>query len=319
MDSQAAAVPAAAQGAAAGPLAAPVSGERRELSGSYGHIVYYQAQPDGSAAAQPPLLLVHSINAAASAAEVRPLFEAQRALRPTYALDMPGYGLSERSERVYTVRMMTDALLAVAREAARIHGGPIDALALSLSSEYLARAASEEPQLFRSIALVSPTGLNRVRPYDGPPGSDRGKPWLYRIFTSRFLGERLFRQLTRPGVIRYFLEKTWGRKEIDETLWAYCCETVRQPGAARAPFYFLGGYLFSADISRVYQSLALPVWMCHGVRGDFVDYRYTPAIEARPNWKVQIFQTGALPFFELPEEFARGYQQFLEGAFGKRA
>jgi pimeloyl-ACP methyl ester carboxylesterase len=194
----------------------------------------------------------------------------------------------------------------------------VDALALSLSCEYLARAASEEPGLFRSLALVSPTGFNRARPFDGPPGSTRGKAWLYKLLTSRLLGEGLFRQLTRPSVIRYFLQRTWGRKEIDETLWAYCCKTVREPGAANAPFYFLSAFLFSADISTIYQSLTLPVWLSHGVRGDFTDYRYTRAVETKPNWRVQIFSTGALPFFEVPDEFARGYAQFLGAYFGTR-
>ena len=47
----------------------------------------------------PPLLLVHSVNAAASAAEVRPLHEHYRATRTVLSLDLPGYGFSDRSDR----------------------------------------------------------------------------------------------------------------------------------------------------------------------------------------------------------------------------
>ncbi|GAB4204505.1 MAG: hypothetical protein OHK0022_29750 [Roseiflexaceae bacterium] len=57
-----------------------------------------------------PLLLIHSINAA-SAYEVRPIFEHFQASRRVYALGLPGFGFSERSNRDYTPRLFTDALL----------------------------------------------------------------------------------------------------------------------------------------------------------------------------------------------------------------
>lgn len=47
----------------------------------------------------PPLLLVHSVNPAASAAEVRPLFDHYRATRTVFALDLPGFRFSDRSDR----------------------------------------------------------------------------------------------------------------------------------------------------------------------------------------------------------------------------
>jgi pimeloyl-ACP methyl ester carboxylesterase len=295
------------------PLPPALPGERHVLDGALGRVVFYAAGPAGGASAEPPLLLIHSINAAASAAEVRPLHEHYRSHRAVYAVDLPGYGLSDRSVRPYTPRLMTDAILAVAAEVQRLHQQPLDAVAVSLSCEYLARAAQESPGLFRSVALVSPTGFNCRRPLEGPSGSTRGKRWLLRLLSSPLWGGALFGLLTRPSVIRYFLQRTWGAKQIDEGLFAYCCLTTRQPGAENAPFYFLSGFLFSADISRVYQSLPIPVWMAHGVRGDFVDYRYRRAIEQKPNWTVEVFQTGALPYFEQLEPFVCSHQAFLDG------
>lgn len=295
------------------PLPAALSGERHELNGPLGRIVFYVAGPHSGATAPTPMLLIHSINAAASAYEMRPLYEHYRADRPVYALDLPGYGQSDRSARTYTPRLMTDAVLAVAREVQRLHGKRLDAVALSLSCEYLARAAHEDPGLFRSATLISPTGFNRIRPLEGPPGSNRGKSWLLSLLSFRVWAASLFALLTRPGVIRYFLQRTWGSKLIDEGLFEYCCLTTRQPGAANAPFYFLSGFLFSGDINAVYESLQLPVWMAHGVRGDFVDYRYSWAVKQKANWTVQSFQTGALPYFERLEEFVHGYESFLAG------
>lgn len=263
----------------------------------------------------PPLLLVHSVNAAASAAEVRPLHEHFRATRTVYAMDLPGFGASERSDRPYTPRLMTDAILAVVDEVRRRHGArPIDALAVSLACEFLARAAAERATAFRSLALVSPTGFSGDRRRRGAPGSTYFMRWLHRLLRGPGWGGALFRALTRPSVIRYFLRRTWGRREIDETLWAYDVVTARQPGAEHAPLYFLSGGLFSADIHDVYEAITVPTWMVHGVRGDFTDYRGAAIVGDRPGWEFREMSTGALPYFERPDEFIEAYEAFLRGA-----
>ena len=303
------------KGAASGQsLPPPLAGERRDLDTVAGRLATYAAGPaaDGSAPHSPPLLLVHSINAAGSAYEVSPIWDRYRTQRTVYAFDLPGYGLSDRTDRLYTPRLMTDAILAVADDIrARHGGGPIDVLALSLSSEFLARAASERPEVFRSIALVSPTGFDSRGPREGPPGSDRGMPTLYKAFTFGLWRAPLFHLLTSRVSIRYFLEKTWGSKAISEGLFAYDVLTTHQPGAEHAPYAFISGFLFSNDITRVYDGLALPVWMVHGVRGDFVDYRGKTLVQDRPNWTIDVLETGALPQFEMIDAFATRYDAFL--------
>jgi hypothetical protein len=260
-----------------------------------------------------PLLLVHSINAAASAAEMRPLHEHYRAMRQVFSMELPGYGFAERSDRTYTPRLMTDAIHAMTKEIRRRCGdGPIDALALSLPSEFLARAAVESPAAYRSLALVSPTGFDDRRERSGTPGTTLARPWLYGALRGPGWGSALFRGLTRPGVIRYFLRRTWGADAIDEGLWEYSVVTTRQPGAEYAPLHFLGGGLFSADIHAIYDRLELPVWVAHGVRGDFTNYRRKAMFAQRPNWSFTVFQTGALPHFEVREQFTAEYGAFLQ-------
>jgi Alpha/beta hydrolase family len=283
-----------------------VTGERLALQSPAGRLSLYVAGEG------PPMLLVHSVNAAASAAEVRPLHEYYRTRRTVFSLDLPGYGFSERSDRAYTPRLMTDALLAAVGEIQRRHGPvAVDALACSLSCEFLARAALEAPEAFASLALVSPTGFAGGRSLRAAPGTTRGMPWLYRTLRGPGWGGPLFRGLTRPGVIRYFLRRTWGSREIDEALWRYAVVTAQQPGAQYAPLHFLSGGLFSADIQTVYEHLSLPVWMSHGVRGDFTDYRGKTIVAQQPNWQFTVFPTGALPFFEVCEQFCLAYDRFL--------
>ena len=287
-------------------LAPALPGDRIEIASAAGRLTLYAA---GEGA---PLLLIHSINAAASAAEVRPLQAHYRSTRRVYCLDLPGFGLSERGDRHYSPRLMTDAVLAAAAEVRQQSGGAaVDALALSLSSEFLARAAAEAPHLFRSLALVSPTGFSGRRTLRRPPGTTLYKPWLYRTLRGPGWGGAVFRTLTRPSVIRYFLRRTWGSDQIDEALWRYDVQTARQPGAEFAPLLFLSGELFSGDMHMLYESLALPVWMSHGVRGDFTDYRAQSIVENRPNWRFTVYPTGALPHFELPGPFCADYDTLL--------
>ena len=262
-----------------------------------------------------PLLLVHSINAAGSAAEVRPLYEHCGATRTVFAIDLPGYGHSLRSDRAYTPRVMTDALHAVAAQVRqRCGGAPLDAMALSLSCEFLARAASEAPAHWGRLALVSPTGFNGRADRRGAPGSTRAVPGMLRLLRQPLWEQALFRGLTRPGVVRYFLERTWGSKAIDEPMLQAALVSAKAPGARFAPLHFLSGGLFSADIHSVYDALRGPVWACHGVRGDFTDYRGMALVPAVAGWQRTVYPTGALPYFEVPEAFNADLDRFLAGA-----
>ena len=135
-------------------------------------------------------------------------------------------------------------------------------------------------------------------------------PLFHSILT--LSGRPFFDLLTSKPSIRYFLNKTWGSKDIDEGLLEYDYLTTHQPGAQQAPYAFVAGYLFSKDIQVVYRSLRLPVWMVHGVRGDFTDYSKSSRFDGRPNWSMQAFQTGALPHFEVLDQVTRSYDAFLE-------
>ena len=291
------------------PLAFPA--ERRDLDSPAGRLSLYCARPDGAGNGLPPLLLVHSINAAGSAAEVAPLFAHYRQQRAVYALDLPGFGFSDRSDRPYTVRLMTDALHAALVAVQAEQGGvAADVLALSLSCEFAARASCETPQLIRRLAMVSPTGFSRKKRRYGPAGSVVGPPWLLRLLRWPRWSEGVYRTLTRPAVIRYFLARTWGSDAIDEALWRYDLLTTRQPGARFAPLYFVSAQLFSADINTLFEALTDPVWVSMATRGDFTDYQGRTTVANRSNWEFHAIDGGALPYFEDLAGFTRRLDPF---------
>ena len=286
-----------------------LGGDLRETSRRAGRLAYYVAG-DG-----PPLLLVHSINAAASAYEVKPVFERMAAHRRVYAVDLPGYGHSDRSDRYYDIRLFTDAVHDMLDVIAEDTGpGPIDALALSLSSEFLARAAVERPERVRTLAFVTPTGFSKgsTKAHGGiRTKTSREVPGVYRFVGFPLWGPKLYDLLVSRRSIRYFLERTWGSKDIDDGMVDYDYLTAHQPGARFAPFAFLSGRLFSRDVRDLYARLSVPVWMPHGTRGDFKDFSGVDWLKDKPNWRPQPFDAGALVHFERPDEFLSAYLDFL--------
>lgn len=289
-----------------------IDAELRETNRRAGRLAYYV---DGSG---PPMLLVHSINAAGSAYEIKPVFEHFRQSRRVFAPDLPGFGQSGREARDYDIALyvaaIEDMLDAIQADAG---GGRVDALALSLSAEFLARVAAENPARFRTLALVTPTGFRRGSDsLRGPEGSTREIRTLSAIVNVPLWRGALYRGLVRPGVIRYFLRRTFGSDDIDEGLARYDDLTTHQPGAEHAPLAFLSGRLFSGDIRSVYERLALPVWLAHGTRGDFADFSEADWAKARANWRVTPFDTGALPHFEQADDFFAGYAEFLAAGTG---
>lgn len=301
------------------PLPVPLGGTHVRLNiGEVPLALYCLTTPTQSRALPfSPVLLVHSINASASAFEVKPLYDHYGKTRPTYALDLPGYGLSDRSDRPYTLRLMTDALLeALAHIRIQHPGAAVDVLGVSLSCEYVARAACEMPDVIRRIALISPTGFSGSKRYRGAPGSSRGIAWLYRLLSNPKWSGGLFNTLTQPTVIRYFLKRTFGTEKIDEALWRYDVLTTRQSGAKHAPLYFLSAYLFAADINTMYESLTCPVFVSMATRGDFTDYQGRTAVSDRPNWQFHSVEGGALPYFENVAGFTAKLDQFFSSDFG---
>lgn len=291
-----------------GPVLPPaLPGEHRELYGRAGRMGCYVS---GSG---PPMLLVHSINAAGSAYEVRPIFLHAIASRRVWAVDLPGFGTSDRSDRRYDIDLYVsavhDALDGIAADSG---DGPVDCLAVSLGSEFVARAIIERPERARTLTLVTPTGFSRSYAKGaGRPGQTREVPGLHAFFTVPLWSQACFDLLVSRRSIRYFLRRTFGSAEIDEGLVDYDYLTTHQPGARHAPYAFVSGRLFSSDIQRVYEALALPVWVPHATRGDFCDFSAADWARHKPNWRFDALPTGALPHFERPGEFMAGLDRFL--------
>lgn len=293
------------------PLTPAINATRRRLrTAEAGEINYYADEH----AAGRPLVLVHSINAAASAYEMRPLFEHFRGQRPVYAPDLPGFGFSERSDRVYSPKLYASALLALLEEI-RERGEAADVVALSLGSEFAARAALERPELVHSLALISPTGLTartQMNRSERATTSQTGGQ-LYRLFRFPLWSQAFYDLLASRPSIRYFLKMSFVG-EPDRGLVDYAYATAHQPGARFAPLAFISGRLFSPDIREaVYEQLTIPVLAIYD-QDAFVRFDTLPdVLERNPNWRsARLIPSKGLPQFERLEDTAAALSTFWQ-------
>lgn len=278
------------------PLSAAIDAEKQHFLGARTtRFMNYYA--DNTAAEGRPLVLIHSINAAASAYEMKPIFQHYRGLRPVYALELPGFGFSERSDRTYSVQLFKDAILDFLAD---VVGQPADVVALSLSCELMAHAALEAPAHFHSLVMISPSGFtsreNKGRSQSAAgDASDR----LYALFSNPVWSQAFYDLVATRRSIRYFLQQSF-EGPVDESLIHYSYATAHQPGARYAPLYFVSGKLFSPRIrEEVYEKLTLPVLVLYD-RDAFVRFDTLPNLAIQhENWEARrIAPTKGLPQFE---------------------
>ncbi len=297
------------------PLPLALNAERRTFaSHAAGVLSYYRSRPE-NAANQRPLVLIHSINAAASAYEMRPIFDHYRGTRPIYALDLPGFGFSERSDRRYTPNTFSEAIADLLRTQVK-EDQPIDMIALSLGCEFAASVALALPERVHSLTLISPTGLSGQAANSVQQAQGRGiSELLYRTFAFPLWSQALYDLLATRTSIRYFLKQSFEGLP-DEGLIAYAYATAHRQGARYAPLHFISGKLFSPDIlERVYSQLHVPTLVIYD-QDAFSDFSALPALMANNIcWQAErITPTRGLPHFERMAEVAAVLDDFWQRA-----
>jgi pimeloyl-ACP methyl ester carboxylesterase len=257
-----------------------------------------------------PALLIHSVNAAASHAEMSALAHELSRDRRVYNLDLPGFGDSARPGLRYDIPRFVAAIHAAVSAIRRIEGErAVHAVALSLSCEFLARAAVEKPASFATLTFITPTGFQTgAGALTGEKGSTLERTWLAKLVAQPRIGRRFYELLTLPASIRFFLKRTFGSNHVDPLVLAAALRNSRAEGAEHAPLAFVTGRLFSGDVTTLYKRLELPVWAPYGTKGAFSDMSASAWTRTRANWRLQAVNSGAMPHVEHPESFAAEFR-----------
>lgn len=256
----------------------------------------------------PPILLIHSLHAAASSFEWRFNVDELAKDHTVCTIDLLGFGCSDRPNVRYSARLFT-TLIADAAE--YLVGGPCVLVANSLSAAYAIVLGARDPAHFPALVLVQPTGLVRLN-----RGASTGGGFARLAIDSPVVGTALFNALVSRRSLRYHLERLYAHDELvtDDMLDAYYL-TAHQPGAKYAPSAFLSGYL-NIDIRNALRRLmqpALLVWGELAVEAPVEDARGFTLLKQDLELAV-IDRVGDLPHDERPAEF-----NHIVGAFVRQS
>jgi pimeloyl-ACP methyl ester carboxylesterase len=248
----------------------------------------------------PTVVLVHSINAAASAHEMRNPFRMLAETHRVVAFDLLGFGDSDRPKQLYTADLYIELIRDIVRELAT----PVTVIVVSLSSAYVLAAAAQEPALFKQITVVCPTGLEDLV-VPSQPGA------AYHLLASPF-GAAVFHALVSRRSMDYFLgSMTYANPDAcDRTMRDMYYRTGHQPGARWAPICFVSG-LLNCDLRPLIRQITVPVQIVWGRYARTTPVtRMSTFAAALPNAQLNVLDAGMAVQDEVPEQFMAAVKQF---------
>ena len=250
-----------------------------------------------------PLLFIHSINAAPSAIELKPLFTHFQLSRPVFAPDLPGFGRSERNVGEFAPEDFAREIAAMI-ESLPGNDAP-DVVALSLSCEFVARAITDFGTKVRSATFISPTGFSAR----GTP-SKKAQQRIKRILGFAGFGRNAFRLLRSERSVRYFYGMNFSGS-IPNEIVTYALKTTKVPDAHLMPLQFLSMGLFTENaVETLYQRLDLPVLVIFD-RDPNVSFERFSDVEHAANWQFQrVAPSLGMPHWEHPQETASVIENF---------
>ena len=286
------------------PLTAPpVGGENAYFPTPDGDL-YYKKAGEG-----PRILLLHGIGAGCSSWEFRRVFAALSREFTVYALDLPGFGKSDKPAVDYSDATFINAIDAFAREVVGAGGQPIDVIASSLAGAYAVALVSRDPSRWGRLVLISPTGAEElIAPVTLWSSLVRG---LLRVSV---LGTGLYNLVASRVGIRSYLERFIyaDPAQVDDAVVTHFHTAAHQPGGEHVLPSFVTGFL-NADVRAAFARLdpaPLLVWGEQARQSP--PSRAGAFLRANPATRLKtIPNAGMLPHEEQPDAFLAAALPFL--------
>ena len=281
---------------------ATLGGESGELLWR-GHRIAYTRHGEGT-----PVLLVHGIYAGASSFEWRHTIPALAEQHSVFAVDLLGFGRSDRPSVSYTPGLYQALLGEVVARVVRESCGVV---ASSLSGAQLIALAARDPRHIASIALIAPTGVaHRREPV--ATGNAAARTFL----GAPIVGNTIYNRLTSPASMRDHLENVYADDRlVTPALVEGYVRMARQPGGKHAVAAFLSGRL-NVDVRAALRRVRQPTLLLWGdlARQNPVEHAHAfRVIKHDLEWTL-IQEAGDLPHDERPNEVNTALRSFLERA-----
>lgn len=262
----------------------------------YGRVFYKSAGTNNTTR---PIVFIHGIGAGTSSFQWRKNFDHLSREFPVYALDLLGFGVSEKPANVsYSadlyVELITDFLHEVIRR-------PANVVASSLGASYVVKVADEHPDLVHSMILNAPAGYDTLSSRPGMAGAA-----FYGLLQSPVLGTSFYNVMASERSIRDYARRSlfYDHRRVTNRLVANFYATSHQDGAQYAIAAFLAGYL-NIDMRESFARLVQPVVLVWG-RQDLTNpvAKGIALTDLNPRVRLEVFDyCRMLPEQEHPEDF----------------
>jgi pimeloyl-ACP methyl ester carboxylesterase len=273
-----------------------LGGEARLFEWQHGDIFYKIAGAENQGT---PLVFIHGIGAGASSFMWRRNFDALARDFRVYALDLLGFGFSDKPAGAsYSADLYVELISDFIRE---IAGAPAHLVASSLGAAYSVRVADEQPELVDSLVLVAPTGAGNLRARPGMAGAA-----FYGLLQSPVLGTSFYNVIASERSIRDYARKElfYDRRRATNRLVAQYYAASHQPGAQHAIAAFLSGYL-NTDTRESFMRLEQRVTLVWGKQDQTNPIEHAAELlSLNPRAGLEIFdRCRMMPQEEQPEKF----------------
>lgn len=286
----------------AGPADSMIEAEERRYAWRHGEVIY---KVKGRGA---PVVLIHGVYAGASSFEYRRIFDLLARDFRVYAVDLLGFGQSQRPPLVYTPILYETLILDFLTQVVGAADHPAFVVASTLSAAFTIRAAAERPSLFSRLVLIEPTGIeSRVGPV--APPTQRA---LLALLRSPLIGQMFYHALTSRAGLRYYLRRVYTDPKMvtPKLVKTYYAQT-HKPGARYPVASFISGAL-DAPVRDLYGLLKMPILLVWGQHARFTPLEQARAFrQANPRAETRVYDCGDLPQEEKPTEVARDVTAWL--------
>ncbi|HEX8921221.1 MAG TPA: alpha/beta fold hydrolase [Pyrinomonadaceae bacterium] len=273
-----------------------LGGEADFFEWKHGQIFYKTAGAGNSGA---PLLFVHGVGAGTSSFMWRRNFDELARDFRVYALDLLGFGFSDKPANVpYSADLYVELIHDFIREVVL---APSSIVASSLGAAYSVRVADEQPELVDSLMLLAPTGAGNLSARPGMTGAA-----FYGLLQSPVLGTSFYNVIASERSIRDYARRSlfYDRRRATDRLVAQYYAASHQPGAQHAIAAFLSGYL-NADTRESFARLRQPVTLVWGKQDETNTLEHAAELlSLNPRAGLEIFdRCRMMPQEEQPEKF----------------
>jgi pimeloyl-ACP methyl ester carboxylesterase len=262
----------------------------------HGNVFYKTA---GLEHQRPPLIFVHGIGAGISSFMWRKNFDLLARDFPVYALDLLGFGFSDKPATApYSAELYVELITAFIRQ---VTGYPANVIASSLGAAYVVRVADEHPELIGAIMLNSPAGAGSFSTRPGMAGAA-----FYGLLQSPVLGTSFYNVMASERSIREYAGKHffYDHRRVTDRLVANLYATSHQPGAQHAIAAFLSGYL-NTDPRAAFARLTQPTILVVGKQDQVTTIEDALVLlRLNPRARLEVFDyCRMMPEQEHPEKF----------------